>query len=444
LIVLAAVLALGAVLVLVAAIFRKLPKFSEFSGQLIGKEAAPMLWQRVTQMAEKLGIAPPDSIFVGIDDNFFVTEHPVKVGDKEYKGRTLFASLSLLKTLSRSEADAVLAHELGHFSGEDTLFSRRISPMLGKYSHYLEALHKGGISRPIFHFMFFFWNLYQFSLNKLRRDREFRADRIGAEMTTPADAGEALVKIAAYCHYRAKVQNQLFEKDENVETMDVFQRIERGFPDFMTACASSNELAESDTPHPFDTHPPLADRIRNLGLDPQAILKAPASLPAPGDSWFSAIDGAETIEAQQWKAFEELFHKAHQQTLAWRFEPQGEVEIQHVVKFFPEKIFINSKGLTATLDFEKVRVSDWESPLPFSNMIKCRLEESLGRKKLVIEYSDHSEKKQKQTINYPDFKCEGAAFLPAFQNYYSRYLTAKQYKAQKSAPAPETQIATPQ
>ena len=48
---------------------------------------------RISQMAEKLGIAPPDNFFVGIDDNFFVTEHPVKVGETRYEGRTLFASL---------------------------------------------------------------------------------------------------------------------------------------------------------------------------------------------------------------------------------------------------------------------------------------------------------------------------------------------------------------
>lgn len=441
LIVAASVLALGAALMLLRAIFRKLPKFSEFSGQLLTKESAPLLWQHVTQMAEKMGIAPPDNIFVGIDDNFFVTEHPVKVSDKEYQGRTLFVSLSLLKALARSEADAVLAHELAHFSGEDTLFSRRISPLLGKYSHYLEALYKGGLSRPIFHFMFFFWNLYQFTLNKLRRDREFRADKVGSEMTSPADVGHALVKIAAYCKYREKVQKQLFEKDENVETMDVFQRIEKGFPDFMTACVNTNELAEADTPHPFDTHPRLADRISNIGLDAATTLKAPGELPALENTWFSAINGAASIEAEQWKAFEDLFHKAHRQTLAWRFEPLGEAEIKHVVEFFPEKVFINAKGLTATLDYEKVRVSDWEEPLPFSKMVKCRLEESLGRKKLVIDYLDDSEKKQKRTINYPELKCEGSAFLPEFQNYYSRYLTAKQYKAQKAAPDPEPEKA---
>ena len=187
LIAVAAILALCAVVLLIAAIFRKLPAYTEFNGRLLKKETAPALWQRISQMAQKLGIAPPDNFFVGIDDNFFVTEHPVKVGETRYEGRTLFASLSLLKALSRSEADAVLAHELGHFSGEDTLYSRRTSPLLGKYIHYLDALYKGVISRPVFYFMFFFWNLYQISLNKLRREREFRADTSSdAAVTRPA------------------------------------------------------------------------------------------------------------------------------------------------------------------------------------------------------------------------------------------------------------------
>ena len=51
-------LALCAVVLLIAAIFRKLPAYTEFNGRLLKKEGAPGLWQRISQMAEKLGIAP--------------------------------------------------------------------------------------------------------------------------------------------------------------------------------------------------------------------------------------------------------------------------------------------------------------------------------------------------------------------------------------------------
>ena len=436
LIVVAAILAVCAVALLIAAIFRKLALETEFNGRLLKQEAAPLLWQRVSQMAERLGIASPDSIFVGIDDNFFVTEHPVKVGEEHYGGRTLFVSLSLLKALSRSEADAVLAHELAHFSGEDTIYSKRISPLLGKYIHYLEALHQGGISRPIFHFMFFFWNLYQVSLHKLRRQREFRADRIGSELTSPLDMAQALVKVAAYCRYRQNVQTNLFEKEENVEAMDVFERIEKGFPDFMHACVNGTEFAESGTPHPFDSHPPLVRRLESLGLDSQSVLKSQNTIPALEDSWFSAIEGAAAIEAEQWKAFEESFHQAHQRSLAWRFKPEGEAEIRHVAKYFPEIQFRGAKGLIATMDFEKLLLSDWDSPLFFSAITHCRLEQSLGRHNLVIEYKlEGQNKKQISKLRFKEFKREGANFLESFQHYYGRHLSMKKYHAQKLRPA---------
>ncbi|HXU75950.1 MAG TPA: M48 family metallopeptidase [Methylomirabilota bacterium] len=431
---LAAILAVCAVVLLVAAIFRKLTAETSFNGRLLTREAAPALWQRVCQMAEKLGIAPPDNIFVGIDDNFFVTEQPVKVGEARYGGRTLFASISLLKALSRSEADAVLAHELAHFSGEDTVYSKRISPLLGKYLHYLEALYKGGLSRPVFHFMLFFWNLYQLSLNKLRRQREFRADRIGAELTSSGDMSQALVKITAYCRYRHQVQLNLFEKDECVEAMDVFQRIEKGFPSFMSACVSGTELVEARTPHPFDSHPPLTGLLENLGLDAQAVLKSPTSLPAVDDSWFSAIENAGTIEAEQWKAFEDSFQKAHQQTLAFRFKPEGETEIKHVVKYFPEVQFSTPQGAHANLDYEKLSLSDWDTPVWFSTITRCRIEESLGRRKLVIDYRlEGQTKTQCRKVSFKDFTGNGANLLDAFQKYYGRHLASKKYHQQKSS-----------
>jgi Zn-dependent protease with chaperone function len=122
----AAVFALLAVGLLVKAIFTKVKSESQFEGRRLQKEAAPALWQRVSEMAAKLGIAPPDHIFVGIDDNFFVTEHPVKVGEQRYEGRTLFASLSLLKTMSRREADAVLARTRALQWGGYALFAAHL------------------------------------------------------------------------------------------------------------------------------------------------------------------------------------------------------------------------------------------------------------------------------------------------------------------------------
>jgi Zn-dependent protease with chaperone function len=440
LIAVAGLLALCAAALIIKAIFRKLSDSANFDGQLVTKEQAPLLWERVSHMAERLKIAPPDNIFVGIDDNFFVTEHPVEVGEKRFTGRTLFMSLSLLKTLTRSEADSVLAHELAHFSGEDTIYSKRISPLLGKYAHYLEALYQGGISRPIFHFMLMFWNAYHLALNKLRRAREFRADKIGAEMTSPNDMAQALVKVAAYCRYRAKVQSTLFGKNQMVDRMDVFQRIESGFPDFIKVCASGTELAEADTPHPFDSHPPLARRIENIGLECKSVLAAPGAVPSVDNSWYSAIAGAEAIEAAQWKAFEETFHAAHQEMLAWRFKPEGEVEIAHVQKYFPVMQFGKGEKKIATLDYEKLQIAA-DAPIFFSTIKSCRVKEGqLGGQNLVIDCEAAGEK-QSHKINLKQFDGNGAQLIKTFEKYYGRHMTAKNYASELARQA-ETSATT--
>jgi hypothetical protein len=223
--------------------------------------------------------------------------------------------------------------------------------------------------------------------------------------------------------------------------MDVSARIEKGFPDFMTACVDGKELAEADTPHPFDSHPPLAGRLTSLGLNPESALKSPANLPALSDSWFSAIEGATEIEAEQWKAFEDMFHRAHQENLAWRFKPEGEAEIKHVMKYFPEIQFRTAKALTATLDYEKVCVSDWDAPITFASITNCRMDEHLGRQRLVIDYQTEGQaKKQNRKISFKDFKATQAEtdFLQSFQNYYGRHLTAKKYHEQKGEPKTET------
>lgn len=434
LIALVGILAVVAAGLIVAAVFKRPRSETRVAGRVLAEKDAPMLWERVRGMAAKLGTAPPDQIVVGIDDNFFVTEHSVTVGKEVLRGRTLFASLSLLRVLTRDEADAVLGHEMAHFSGDDTLYSRKISPLLQKYGIYLQALHDGGISRPVFHYMVFFWSLYQFSLRKLSRLREFRADRIGAELSSSRGMAGALVKIAAYCKYRASVQDELFGKDEIVQEMDVSKRIESGFPQYLRTCISSSAIAESETPHPFDTHPPTAGRLAALGLDPGTALRDETLLGEVSDSWFNVIESAAELEGEQWREFEQAFHKFHEQTLAWRFLPTGPEETAHVAKFFPELRFEGKKGATAAMDFEKLHLSDWDAPLHFETISNCVLDDGIGKKNLTISYSVEGEKKPRTRKFCPaDYTCNGRDLLDAFKEYYARHMTAKQHAIEKGA-----------
>ena len=115
-----AVAALVAAFRSIVAIFKKTDDTLTVEGEVITRAGSPALWARVDGLCRRLGTQPATHIVGGIDDNFFVTEHPVHLSGHVLTGRTLFVSLSLLKRLDKGEADAVLAHEMAHFSGGDT------------------------------------------------------------------------------------------------------------------------------------------------------------------------------------------------------------------------------------------------------------------------------------------------------------------------------------
>lgn len=421
LIIIAGILALAAIAAVIKSMFMKLDNETVVEGTVIERDASPALWQELSAICAKVNTEMPDQVIAGIDDNFFVTEQSLTVGEKKYSGRSLFVSLSLLKQLNGSEADAVLAHEMAHFSGKDTLYSQKISPLLLRYEHYLNGLYEGGLSLPIFYFMNCFRALYEVSLKRLSRAREFRADHIATEVTSPADMAGALLKIIAYSSYRVKVEQDIFEKEEVLENANVSREIALGFNNYAGSFMSTPDISHLRTSHPFDTHPSLEDRMKAVGCN----LESPDSqvmLSEPGDGqWLQKIEGAEQLEGEQWQAYEDRFRAYHEETLPYRFLPETEEELAIVVKAFPEVQLTGEDGLL-TIDHTGIRHHPWESPVQFSDIQSCQMDDK-GR--LNFTSSEGTPRK----INLKKFKdSDQQKVIEAVERYYSRYLAAKAYQ----------------
>jgi Zn-dependent protease with chaperone function len=263
LIAIAGIAALVAVASVVIAIFKKVDDKLTVEGETLTREKSPELWTRIRELCARLNTQAPDQIIGGIDDNFFVTEHPVHIGDRALQGRSLFVSLSLLKRLEKHEADAILAHEMAHFSGGDTVYSKKLAPVLSRYATYLEGLYEGGLSRPVFYFMLFYWSLFHLSLGKERRERELRADKLAADMTSSASVANALLKVAAYASYRARVENKLFERNSTHSNLDIAHSVAVGFTEYARSPQLGGDIEiEGAFPHPFDSHPSLPSALR--------------------------------------------------------------------------------------------------------------------------------------------------------------------------------------
>jgi Zn-dependent protease with chaperone function len=431
LILLVGIAGLVAVGLIVKAIFKAIDGTPQLEGTLLTEKMAPRFWTHVREMCKKLETDPPSHIVAGVDDNFFVTEHPVMLGDTRLEGRTLFVSFSLLKVMERQEADGVLAHEMAHFSGDDTLYSRKMSPLLARYSEYLGALYQGGwLVRPVFYFMLLFWALFQMSISRMSRQREFRADAVAAGATSPAAMGRALVKVMAYSSYRSRIEQALFSQDAQQEHVGIAGRVSAGFASYVASPNLLGDLQGTSFPHPFDSHPGLDARLAAIRA-PLVPSHYPRMLTAPvSASWLADIEGSAEIEARMWQAYEERFSAAHEESLAWRLTPTGDEERAIVEKHFPAQTLSTKKSdATLDVDFARVSFSEWEAPVSYSAVTAWNARESWGRKILTLTLNTPARKKAEIPLHrFAD--ADGVVAL--VHRYASRHAVMTQYQAEQS------------
>jgi Zn-dependent protease with chaperone function len=424
-------LAAFAIFQVVAAIFRRPPMDFEVEAEVLEEAHAPELWAHVRQLCEKLKTPPPDHILAGIDTNFFVTESDVHVGGRVLTGRTLYVSLSLLRMLERSEADAVLAHEMGHLLGGDTGHSKRLAPMLAHFGHYLHALREGGLTLPIFHFMVAYRGLFELSLGRSRRESELAADKLAASVTSGRDIARSLVKVGAYASFRDRVEADLFASSEQQRNVAIAERVALGFAQYAGSPVVHEDLGGSVTPHPFDSHPPLAARLENVGEklaqdDVVRVLLEPST-----SSWVSAILDADAIEARLWGAYEARFTQAHDLMLAYRYEPSNEAERQHVEKHFPPLTFAGKEDkLEVRMDFAQVSCTEWEEgSIRFDQVQEATTEERMFKKYLDLRLKDGALFKDKRSICLSKLR-DPDGMLRAFGQYYGRHKAMEEYREQ--------------
>ncbi len=362
---------LAGVAVLVSRIFQRVNSNNRVDGELVTEADAPLLWHRIRHMAARLKIAPPDQIVAGIDTNFFVIEAPLTVGNKQLKGRSLFVSIPLLRVLSMHEADAVLGHEMAHFRGGDTRASAQLGPKLNQYDSYVQGLRDGGFTMVVYYFMQLYRMVFQVALSRDSRAREFKADRTAAKLVSPQAISQSLVKIAAYDNYRSNTERALFERDHKLnEQLGLSAAVAQGLRPYTASIDFVDDMRTAHIPHPFDSHPPLAQRMQQVGnpLDPDDY--GALVLEVPKATWADEIITADAIEQRMWSAYEQQFAQNHEQELAYRYEPADEQERQLVLKYFPPVVFSLKKDASIEVNYSGIAQSNGE-PLLEWNSVKA-------------------------------------------------------------------------
>lgn len=272
------------------AMFRSEP--SDVTGHAVSREEAPGLWQWVDEIAAKVGTPSPDHIVVGMTECFYVTSHSISLNENQLiEGKTLYFPLLYSALLNREEASAVIGHELGHFTGEDTTYSLNFAPIYAGMSHSISLVanevqdyYSKVIMSPSVYLGIFFLEQFDFAVSHWSRIRELEADKAGASVSSPAAVASSLLRISAVSEVISENLGELYEgtlKTDDLLPVVMARLRERGVPE-------AGQFLNEATSHPSDTHPQT--RIEALSQDLSDELLADASREVQSDDYANIAD----------------------------------------------------------------------------------------------------------------------------------------------------------
>ncbi|MDG0816474.1 M48 family metallopeptidase [Bdellovibrio svalbardensis] len=250
----------------------------------------PKLWEEVRKIAIEAGVQPPNNILIGLEPNFFVTECSVNTLDGLCKGRSLFISASIVKSLSLDEFKSILLHEFGHFKGLDTLFSIHYSPIFKRLENTQSLLESAGqnINNNVGYIaalpttiMVSFFNLcFRSSHAHHNRTREESADDLAVNLTSNRIFASALIKSVAIGAFWSPIHDKIKSLAEEKRVLSNIPLALRNL--FSTVNSEDVRILvnDEDQMHPFDSHPPLINRVTRVGVDFQSITTEPPAVTA--------------------------------------------------------------------------------------------------------------------------------------------------------------------
>ena len=271
------------------------PQPFKILGRAVSDGEAPGLWAFLRDIAARQGAAVPDNIVLGLTESFFVTQSTMLISPEErlLAGQTLYLPATMLPLLSRGEVEAVIAHELAHFTGEDTRYTQHFLPLFTGMNRSMDAVAarqrtrhgREGLFQPAAIVAEHVATSFAHTVSHWNRQREFEADRASLRAGRGRDAATALIRSGIGSGLVGGTLDEVFSHPARASGDVVGAVVARagalGFLD-------PGRHLEDRQPHPTDTHPPTRQRIEALGVPIDDGLLAEASRPVQdGDDAFA-------------------------------------------------------------------------------------------------------------------------------------------------------------
>ena len=243
-----------------------LPRIDKFlpPGPSLTRDRQPRLFATLDDVARAAEQEMPREVYLVPDMNAWVAQRGGIMGFGSR--RVMGLGLPLLQTLTISQMRAVLAHEFGHYHGGDTALGPWIYKTRAAIGRTLDGLsrHSPILTKP------FEWYGKAFLriTHAISRQQEFAADALSARVSGTSTAVDALKAVhGAGMAFDPYWQSEVVPAISNgfrPPLADGFRRFIE-VPSIATnvATALDHEIAEGKV-DPYDTHPPLRDRIAAL------------------------------------------------------------------------------------------------------------------------------------------------------------------------------------
>ncbi|GGU82561.1 Zn-dependent protease [Streptomyces filipinensis] len=278
------------------------PRGEEGPGIPVAEAEEPRLWALVRDVAAAAGTRVPDRILLTGDVNASVSEEPRLLGLRPGP-RRLHLGVPLLTGLTEAQLRAVLAHEYGHFTGGDTRLSalvvrgrvqlarvigqfhakadgkvaaerarqeeaaaKRIAR--GKKAKQVDTSGSGATYRTMARIYTAYAKLYMRASLSTARGQEFAADLAAARIAGRDATASALREIPVLSASHGFYLDSYATLGLNARLLPPRGEFFGGFGRLLTAREPELVKLRSELPEeaasPYDSHPPIAERVRRI------------------------------------------------------------------------------------------------------------------------------------------------------------------------------------
>ncbi|WP_296254917.1 MULTISPECIES: M48 family metallopeptidase [unclassified Pseudomonas] len=258
-------------------------------GRELLREHAPGLWRWVDNIACTANAPSPDHIVVGVDRSWFVTSSQVFLQSAQAPllGRTLYIPLTYASAMSQDEAGAVVGHELGHFASGDTEKGSQLSSLFHSVHSRIYTMLEDNdsdtlLAGPGIWVSLYFLERFDHAFHHWSRRQELAADEVGARVAGARTFASALLRVCAL----SELIDLLLASPQTRNIVHALN-IHMG----QHALPVSPHTLEHRVEHPFDTHPPTLQRVRNLkvALDDDLLRQASRPASEADTQWFNQL-----------------------------------------------------------------------------------------------------------------------------------------------------------